>query len=190
MIKFAFLRAIGYTIGMEQLTNNEQRKRTVFRFRFSPLLLAVMIVGLALCAACIGLTSWQLADFIRTDLTSVYDWLKFFLLYFVAGFLAVLIVSMLVKSQYILTDKELILQFGFVKSKYAIKKIFSARVFKKSNKLTVYFDDFKTKYMVIVVREDWYDEFVKELGSRNERIEFDYVSAEEEEEWKNNKKKK
>ena len=97
---------------------------------------------------------------------------------------------MLVRSQYILTEKELVLQFGFVKSRYEIKKIFSARVFKKSNKLTVYFDDFKTKYMVIVVREEWYDEFVKELGARNEKIEFDFVSVKEEEEWKNNKKKK
>lgn len=175
---------------MEPIKNNEQETKKVFRFRFSPLLLTVMIVGLALCAACIGLTSWQFADFIRGDLSSVYDWLKYFLLYFVSGFLAVLIISMLIKSQYILTEKELILQFGFVKSRYEIKKIFSAKVFKKSNKLTVYFDDFKTKYMVIVVREEWYDEFVKELGNRNERIEFDYVSAEEEEEWKNNKKKK
>lgn len=182
------MRTIGYTIPMEQIKNNPQNK--IFRFRFSPLLLAVMIVGLALCAACIGLTSWQFADFLRGDLTSVYDWLKFFLLYFVSVFLAVLILSMLVRSQYILTEKELVLQFGFVKSRYEIKKIFSARVFKKSNKLTVYFDDFKTKYMVIVVREEWYDEFVKELGARNEKIEFDFVSVEEEEEWKNNKKKK
>ena len=110
------MRTIGYTISMEQIKNNPQNK--IFRFRFSPLLLAVMIVGLALCAACIGLTSWQFADFLRGDLTSVYDWLKFFLLYFVSVFLAVLILSMLVRSQYILTEKELVLQFGFVKSRY------------------------------------------------------------------------
>lgn len=182
--------AIGYTFSMKTMLETEKHKPAVFKFRFQPLILCVLVVGLMLCAACVALTTWQFVGFVQGDISSVYDWLKFLLLYFVGIFLAILIVAMLIKSQYIVTDKELIVQFGIVKSKYEIKKIFSARIFKKSNKLTIYFDDFKTKYMIIVVREEWYDEFVKALGERNEKIEFDYVTAEEEDEWKNDKKKK
>lgn len=168
----------------------ETTEKRVFPFRFQAYLLTAMIAGLVLCAACFAYTTWQFVNFVQGDISSVYDWLKYFLLYFVSVFLAVLLCAMLIKSQYVITDTELIVQFGIVKSKYELKKIFSARVFKKSNKLTIYFDDFKTKYMIIVVREEWYDEFVKALGERNEKISFDYVTAEEEDEWKNNKKKK
>ena len=182
---------MGYTVAMKK-TNApvKQGDSMVFKFRFQPLILAVIIAGLILCAACFSLTSWQFVGFLQGDISSPYDWIKFVLLYFVSIFLGVILVSMLAYSRYIVTPKELVLQFGVIKSKYEIRKIFSARIFKKSNKLTVYFDDFKTKYMIVVVREEWYEDFVEALREKNERIEFDFVSAEEEEDWKNNQKKK
>lgn len=175
---------------MEQLNEHTAPEKKVFRFRFSALLLTVMCVGLALCAACIALTTWQLIDFLSVDGKNLYDWIKFSLMYFVAALLAVLLLAMLIKSQYVFTEKELVLQFGIVKSKYEIAKIYSAKLFKKSYRLVVYFDDFQTKFMNIVVREEWYEEFIKELGMRNEKILFDCVSEEEEKQYKNDKKKK
>ena len=94
---------------------------------------------------------------------------------------------MLIRSQYVLTEKELIVQFGIIRSRYEIRRIFSVCKLNGSGKLAVYFDDFKTKYSVIVVKEIWYDDFILALTARNERIAVDIVSAEEE---KNNKKKK
>lgn len=158
-----------------------------FPFRFSPLILAVLLVGLALCAAGFGLTTWQFLGFLDGgNLSSVYEWLKYILLYFVSLFLALVIVAMLIKSQYLITEKQLILQFGIIRSKYDLKKIYSIQHFRGSDRLTVYFDDFKSKYMIIVVKNSWYDDFVKTLLERNEKIAFDFVTAEEE----NNLKKK
>lgn len=172
---------------METEQQPEKNAPKTYAFRYPPLTLAVLILGLVLCVTGVALTTWQFVGFLQGDISSVYDWLKYVLLYFVSILLAVLIIAMLLRSRYIVTDTQLILQFGIIKSKYALKSIFSVKLFKGSHKLTVYFDDFKTSYMIIVVKEEWYDDFIQTLIARNERIGFDYVTAEEENEWKKKK---
>lgn len=160
-----------------------------FPFKFSPLMIAVLSLLLALCAAGFALTTWWFLDFLKGPVGSAYEWMKFILLYLVSGLLSVLVVAMLIRSQYLITDTRLTLQFGFIKSSFELKRIRSVRLFRGSRRLAVYFDDFKTKFTVIVVKESWYEAFVKELLARNESIEFDFTTAEEEEQWKNNRKK-
>jgi hypothetical protein len=173
---------------MSEKQNNRNETQT-FRFKFTGVMLAVLILLLALCAAGVGLTTWQFIDFLKEDVSSVYDWMKYVLLYFVSIFLAVLVLAMLIKSQYAITEKELISQFGIIRTKYEIKKIYSVRLFRGSNKLTVYFDDFKTKYIVIVVKEIWYHDFIEALIARNEKISFDFITPDEEKDSDQNKKK-
>ena len=152
----------------------------IYKFRFSPLMITVFAVGIALCATCFAMTSWQFIEFaqgIRGDITSVWEWLKYILMYFVSVFLAVLLIAMLIRSRYILTEKRLITQFGIIFSKYEIKKIRSVALLSDSRKLNVYFDDFKNRFITIVVKEEWYDDFIKTLTSINEKIEFDFTSS-------------
>ena len=155
-----------------------------FRFRFSKMMFLVLGLLLLLCAGGFGLTIWQFLDFLKGDIGSVWEWLKYCLMFLVCGLLFVLVVAMLIKSQYRITDKELILQFGLIKTRYEIKKIRSVRHFLGSGRLAVYFDDMKNQYAIIVVREKWFSEFVAALRERNEAIEFDFVTAEEENEKK------
>lgn len=180
-----------YTEDMNETTqgaSKEPRPEKRYRFRFSPLILTLLCLGLVLCAASLALTTWQFLGFLETgDLSSAYDWMKYFILYFVSVLVAVLFTAMLIRSEYVLTDSQLLIRFGIIVSKYDLKKIFSIQHFHGSNKLTVYFDDFKTKFMVIVVKSEWYDDFVKSLLERNERIEFDFVTAEEENDLKKKK---
>ena len=179
-----------YTEDMNETSQGTPREpypEKRYRFRFSPLILTLLCLGLVLCAASFALTTWQLIGFLQAgDLSSVYDWLKYVILYLVSVLVAVLFIAMLIRSEYVLTDSQLLIRFGVIVSKYDLKKIFSIQHFRGSNKLTVYFDDFKTKFMVIVVKAEWYDDFVKSLLERNERIAFDFITAEEE----NNLKKK
>ncbi|MGN1077925.1 MAG: hypothetical protein ACI4ST_05375 [Candidatus Gallimonas sp.] len=150
-----------------------------YPFKFTPAMIAVFCLGLALCAACFALTTWQFVGFLQSgDLSSPYEWIKYILLYFVSVFLAVLILAMLIRSEYVITDKFLITRFGVIRSRYEIKKIFSVCLVSGTNKLNVYFDDFKTKYMTIVVKSAWYDDFIRTLCEKNERIEFDFASVE------------
>ncbi len=158
----------------------EKRENAKFAFTFSPSMIAAFTVLLALCAAGVALTTWQLVGFLQGDISSVWKWMQFLLMYLVCALLTVLVVAMLIKSQYIITDKELICCFGLIRSKYELSKIYSVRHFKGSGKLAVYFDDYKNKYTIIVVKESWYDAFVKELQARNDKIEYDFMTAEEE----------
>ena len=149
-----------------------------YPFRFSTTMIAVFIVGLVLCAACFSLATWQFSTFIKGDISSPYEWVKYFLLYFVSIFLAVLLIAMLIRSEYVITENKLVIRFGIIRSKYDIKKIRSVSLVDGGKKLNVYFDDFKTKYMAIVVKKAWYDDFIATLTSRNEHIEFDFASTE------------
>ena len=168
--------------------DRSSRPGTRYRFRFSPLTRAVLAAGLALCIAAIALTTWQFADFLRSgELSSLLEWLKFALLYCVSGALCVIIVAMFVRSEYILTNESLTLAFGFIRSKYPLRTIYSVHLFKGANKLVVYFEDAKSKYMAIVIKDTLYEAFVKDLLSRSERIAFSFSTAEEEEEFKKKK---
>ncbi len=169
-----------YTVVMEQ--KSEQTKR--YPFKFSAAMLALFIAALVLCVAGFALTTWRLVAFLSEGGDSIYSWIQYIILYFVSVFLAVLIVSMLIRSQYVITDKQLILQFGFIKTRYDIKTIYSVHLFQGAKKLAVYFDDFQTKYTVIVVKPVWYDDFVKTLTERKPSIGFSFSTAEEEDELK------
>ncbi len=163
----------------------EQQEIKRYPFKFSPLMIVVFALGLALCAASLCLTTWNFIGFLQSDeLGSIYSWIQYVLLYLFGGLFAVLILAMLIRSQYILTDRQLILQFGIIRSKYEISGICSVHLFKGMNKLAVYFDDFRTKYMMIVVKDSWYDDFVKTLLARKPSIGFSFSSPEEEEELK------
>lgn len=154
------------------------------------MMIVVFAVGIALCAACFALTSWQFVEFVggvRGDITSAWEWLKYLLLYIASVLLALLLTAMLIRSRYMITEKYLITQFGIIFSKYEIKKIRSVCLITGTKKLNVYFDDFKNRFITIVVKEEWYDDFIRTLTSVNDRIEFDFTSPEND---KNNKTKK
>ena len=130
------------------------------------------------------ITTWRVFTYLADGVVTTYDWLSFGLFYLVSVLFAALLIAMLIRSQYIITDKQIILQFGLIKTKYEIKDIFSIHRFQGENKLAVYFDDFKTKYAVIVVKDIWYDDFVKTLISRKPGLSFSFSTAEEEEQYK------
>ncbi len=111
--------------------------------------------------------------------------IKYILLYFVSVFLSLLLIAMLIRSRYIITERRLITQFGIIFSKYEIKKIRSVCLVSGTKKLNVYFDDFKSRFITIVVKEEWYYDFIKTLTSINEKIEFDFTDPEN-----NDRKKK
>ena len=155
-----------------------------YKFRFTNLILGLLWAALALCAA--GFI-WNIIRFLQTGADGVYQWLQYGILFFTTVFFAALIISMFICSRYTITDKQLITQFGFIRSKYDIANITSIHLFRGAGKLAVYFND--NKYMVIVVKSEWYDDFIKELLQRNDKIGFSFSTAEEEEEIKKNKKK-
>ena len=63
-----------------------------------------------------------------------------------------------------------------IKSKYDLKDIKTLLLDRTTNKLSVYFNN--ESFIVIVVKEDWYDDFIDALCSANDKIEFTINSKE------------
>ena len=156
-----------------------------YRYRFSAPVLALLIAALVLCGVGFALTTWQLTDFIGNgDVTYAFEWLKFAILYLVCLFLAVFLAAALIRAEYVLTERELCVRFGFVCIRRQLSEIRHVHLFKGAGKLAVYFDEAGGKGMAVVIRESQYGDFIKTLIGRNERIEFSCTTAEEEEEFK------
>ena len=176
-----------YTDGMNQTPALPTAKNGVqrWKFRFTTPVKILLALGLALCAAGFALTTWQFVEFLRGgDLASAYEWIKFILLYLASTAIAVLIAALMIRSEYILTAKKLTLAFGLIRISNSLDTIATVHLFKGANKLAVYFDSEKTRYLVIVIRDTEYDSFIRALLARNERIGFSFSTAEEEEEAK------
>lgn len=156
-----------------------------FKFQFSLPIQLLFVLALLLSAAGIGLTIWRI---VAQGENSVYVWMQHAILLLVSALMAILVIAMLLKSEYTLTNEQLILSFGLIRSKYDLKKIYSVHLFRGAKKLAVYFDDYKTNYIIIYVKESWYDEFIKTLVSLNPKIGFSFSSPEEEENFKRDNK--
>ena len=135
-------------------------KQTVckkFPFRFTPVMLVFFSLGLMLCAAGFALTLWRFLRFLKEGAFgsgAAYGWIQYILLFFVSIFLAALIIAMLISSCYIITEKHLVVRFGFIRQKF------------------------------IVIKDQRYEEFVKALLEQKPTIGFSFSTPEEEEEFK------
>ena len=71
-------------------------------------------------------------------------------------------------GEYVIDEKNLTLKIGLIKNKTPLEEIVAITLFKKSNKLVLYFAD--QKYTVIVIKPEDYDQFILELRSKNSKI--------------------
>lgn len=148
-----------------------------FKYKFSRLTTTLIYVGIALCVIGLGVNVYTI---IAADLASsaniVFPIIQYTLMFLVPLALGVLLISLLISSYYSIENDTLKTSFGIIKSKYDIKKIQTILLDRTTDKLTVYFDN--NSFIVIVVKEDWYDEFIDDLCNQNKNIEFSIKSKE------------
>ncbi|MBE7088364.1 MAG: hypothetical protein E7370_02410 [Clostridiales bacterium] len=151
-----------------------------FKYQFTKLIKALIYVALILCAVGFGITLYQV---IRYGLASApnpeYKIIQYVLMFAVSVALAVILVSILKNSYYAVDDKYFTTCFGLIKSKFEIEKVQTILLDTKLNKLSVYFkgeikDGVETEgqFIVIVVNEEWYNDFVTAILKVNPTIEY------------------
>ena len=144
-----------------------------YKFRFSKLIFILAIAAIAVAAGRgIG---WTVYRMINIGFQTVTLGIQYVVLLLVSVLIIVLLTSILIRSSYKITDKEVVLWFGFIKSSYKIADIESVHLFTKTNKLVLYFKN--ERYTVIVVKPEWYNEFIKELLSKNDNIRYDVSTS-------------
>ena len=149
----------------------------VFKYKFTKLTSVFIYVGLALCVIGLGLNIYSvITSDIASEAIPIYSIIRFVLLFLIPIVLLVILISLLLSSYYSVDGKTLKTSFGIIKSKYDINEIETVLLDRTTNKLSVYFKN--NSFIVIVVKEEWYSEFIDALCNANSEIEFSIKSKE------------
>lgn len=140
-----------------------------FKYKFTKLLICLAIAVIALCSAGIGLSIYRIIAF---GINGVYDLLKSPFLILVCVSCIVIVTSILIKSQYVVDDKNFTIQFGFIKNIFPIKEITSVLLNSDLKKLTVYIGE---QFFVLSLSPEDNEELVKSLRNVNSNIDYSFT---------------
>ena len=146
-----------------------------FKYKFTRLLKALMILGMLLCGVGFGVNLYYcIVNGTRHAADPVYPLMQYILMFFVTVVLFALLLSIMLRSAYVIDGKFFKTRFGFITSKYDVEKIANITLDRKTDKLTVSFAS--GEFIVIVVKQEWYEEFITALLLANPKIKYDIIS--------------
>ena len=151
------------------MKNVSNQNHTIIKIRFSKLIILLCIGVYLLCGVGAGISVWRI---LRFGVHGFSDVLKYPFLIAVCLFCITLITSLLIRSQYVVTDEQFITQYGFVKSKFPIKTITELTLNNDCNKLTVNFGE---TFMVISVSPEWQETLINALLKANPDIRYEFT---------------
>ena len=140
-----------------------------FKFRFTPLMVILAIAVLLLATAGCVLSVWRIT---QQGIHGFNDALKSPLLIAICIFGIVVVTAMLVRSQYVITETALIVQFGIIKSSFKVADFTSVLLDTDSKKLTVYMGE---NFFVVTTNPEWNNDFVQALRKVKPDIEFSFT---------------
>ena len=150
--------------------------------KFSPTIILLCIAVLALCGVGIGVSVWRITRFGIKDFTDV---IKYPFLIGVCIFCIVIVISILIRSQYVVAGETFITQFGVIKTKFPIKEITSLLLDRELYKLSIYFGE---QFSVISVSPAWNEELVRALLAVNPNIDYGFTLTDSPKDKTENKK--
>lgn len=149
----------------------------VFKYKFTKTISVFIYLGLALSVAAVAADTYLIiAEGIKSAANPVYPIIQYTLMYVVGILLFVILLSLLLSSYYSVEGTTFKTSFGIIKSKYDVNKIQSIILDRTTGKLSVYFDE--NTFVVIVVKEEWYEDFIDALLKANPKIEYTVKSKE------------
>lgn len=155
---------------MKQKKTKNVRKVFPFRFNTTGILLSVLV--LLFCAVGIGISVFRI---IKNGIHDFTDALQNPFLIAVCIFCAAVILSVLIKSEYVITDDELITKFGFIKSALPLSSVTAIEHDRTTQKLTVYCGE---EFTVFTLKKEWADDLTHEICAANPQIEFSFTMTE------------
>lgn len=149
----------------------------VFKYKFSTLTKVFIWLGLALSVAAFGFTLYNvLSGSYKNSVNIIYPIIGYVAMFFVSTLLAVILISLLISSYYAVGNKILKTSFGIIKSKFDTDNMESIVLDRTTNKLAVHFKD--SSFIMIVVKSEWYEDFVTEILKCNPNMEYSIISKE------------
>ena len=151
------------------MKNTETQNQTVIKIKFTKKIVILSVLAYLLCIAGATVSIWRIT---RYGIHGFLDVLKYPFLIAVCLFCIAVVTGVLVKSQYIVKDGNLITQYGFIKSKFAISSFTSMTLNTDEKKLTIYSGE---RFMVISVNPDWINEFTNAILQVNPKLEYSFT---------------
>lgn len=147
----------------------------IFKYKFTKLIYLLIVLGMVACVAGFAVTLWQCLTQ-GTGMTNIpaLTIIRYILMFFVTVVLFVILLSLLISSYYAVDKEHIKTKFGFITSKYNINDIDVITLDRNTNKLTVTFKD--ESFIVIVVKEEWYNDFVQAILDAKPAIEYSIIS--------------
>lgn len=146
-----------------------------YKYKFTKLMKALIIVGILLSVAGFSVNLiYLIKNGVDKAADPVYPILQYSIMFAVTVTLFVILVSILFNSCYVVDGKYFKTKFGFITSKYDVEKITAVTLDKKTDKLTVAFDS--GEFIVVVVKQEWYEAFIDEILKVNPAIEYSVIS--------------
>ena len=159
---------------MVKLFLGEKMKK--FRFKLNKISITLLILGGLLSLTCIGWNIFNITEYFRVGLDATLKLISYILVIAVAVAVSVVCVSVIAFSYYIVTDDDLVLALGVIRSKTPLKNVTEVTYFKKQKKLVLYYadnDNSPESYTVIVIDDKHIDGFVTALRNANPKIVYE-----------------
>ncbi len=141
----------------------------VFKFPFTKMMIVLAIAVLLLSVVGIGFSVYRICEFGIDGFTEA---LKSPLLILVSAFCIVLVVALLVKSQYFVSDTHYGTQFGLIKASFPLKEVTAIELNTDTSKLTVYVGE---NFSVLTLSPVWRDDFIAAMRKSNPNIDFTFT---------------
>jgi hypothetical protein len=145
------------------------KNKAIFKIKFSLTILLLSIAVYILCGLGIIVSVWRMVKF---GVHGFSDVIKYPFLVAVCLFCIVIVTAIFIKAQYVVDDKNLITQYGFIKSKFPVKTITSLLLDIDTKKLTVHFGE---EYILLTVAPEWNEKFVRALLAVNPDIDYSFT---------------
>lgn len=181
-IYLAFSQKACYNASMKR--TDTQKNGKVFPFRHNTLSVVFCIFALLLCAIGAGLSVYRI---VSEGVEEFSDVLQSPFLIAICLFCAAVIISILVKSEFVVTNEALVTRFGFIKSTLPLATVSKMEHDRTTHKLTVYCGE---EFTVFTLKPEWADELVHEICTANPNIEFLFTMTENKPPKDDNKKGK
>lgn len=156
------------------MDKNTQNKNVAhFRYKLTTALILLCALAILLCIAGIAVTIYRII--LNGGIFTPSDFFKYPFLIAVCIFCISIIVGLLIKSEYAVTDTAIITQFGFIKTKYPVKDVTEIEHDRDTHKLTVKFGE---QFCVLACSSEWADDFVQAVLRANPNVEYTYTLTE------------
>ena len=139
-----------------------------FRYKFSPKILILTLIGAALAVTCLVWNIVRLVRLIMSEDVGAYAVISVAVAILMSVVFLVLMAAMLIDSSYVFGKNYLTVKFGFIKTTYKYSEIKQIVWFKENNKLTMFHED--ESFSNVVISDNFYREFTDELIKHNDKI--------------------